>query len=446
MQDLLNTATQSAEAAEIYCVNSETIPVLFEVNKLKNIETRRTNGAALRIIKSGKIGFSSSTDTGETAARELVSMAADSAVIGEPAKFDFPGPAARGGPTSAPRVYDDKIAKLSAGELVRMGQEIIDIITEDVPSIKCGVQLERKVEEVTIANSNNGGGSYSKTTLTALADALLVEGNDIFVVYAMGGSCHGDFDHRSLAQEIRERVRLGRNIATVSTGRMPVLFTPRGIMPLLIALQSALNGKTALDGASPLAGRIGQQVVDPRISIYDDPTLDDALGSCPMDGEGVQSRRTPLVEAGILRGFYYDLQTAGRAGESSTGNGFRRAIAGDHFESQPAPDTTNAQIAPGDDNLEEMIASMDEGIIVNQVMGAGQGNVLTGDFSINVHLGFKVEKGEIVGRVKDTMVAGNTLEVLNNIAAVSSRAEWAYGQYLAPAILFKSLGVAAKGR
>lgn len=327
-----------------------------------------------------------------------------------------------------------------------MGQEIIDIITEDVPSIKCGVQLERKVEEVTIANSNNGGGSYSKTTLTAIANALLVEANDIFVVYAMGGSCHGDFDHRSLAQEIRERVRLGRKIATVSTGRMPVLFTPRGIMPLLIALQSALNGKTALDGASPLAGRIGQQVVDPRISIYDDPTLDDALGSCPMDGEGVQSRRTPLVEAGILRGFYYDLQTAGRAGESSTGNGFRRAIAGDHFESQPAPDTTNAQIAPGDDNLEEMIASMDEGIIVNQVMGAGQGNVLTGDFSINVHLGFKVEKGEIVGRVKDTMVAGNTLEVLNNIAAVSSRAEWAYGQYLAPAILFKSLGVAAKGR
>jgi len=92
-----------------------------------------------------------------------------------------------------------------------------------------------------------------------------------------------------------------------------------------------------------------------------------------------------------------------------------------------------------------MIASMDEGIIVDQVMGAGQGNVLTGDFSVNVHLGFKVEHGKIVGRVKDTMVAGNTIKALNDIGAISDRAEWAYGQYSAPAFLFRSLGIAAKG-
>ncbi len=94
-----------------------------------------------------------------------------------------------------------------------------------------------------------------------------------------------------------------------------------------------------------------------------------------------------------------------------------------------------------------MIASMDEGIIVDQVMGgAGQGNVLTGDFSVNVHLGFKVEHGKIMGRVKDTMVAGNTIKALNDIVAISDRAEWAYGQYSAPpAFLFRSLGIAAKG-
>lgn len=148
---------------------------------------------------------------------------------------------------------------------------------------------------------------------------------------------------------------------------------------------------------------------------------------------------------GVVKNFYYDLQTAGKAGTSSTGNGFRRSIAGDYFEGQPAPAMTNLQMSPGKDRLEEMIASMDEGIIVDQVMGAGQGNVLTGDFSINVHLGFKVAEGKIVGRVKNTMVSGNTLEALNNIAAVSNRAEWAYGQYSSPAILFKSMGVAAKG-
>jgi PmbA protein len=445
MIDLLDMAVRRADAAELYLVSSEAIPATFEMNKLKHVETRRMQGFALRVIKSGRLGFSSSTDTSGVAAQELINAAVDSADMGEPARFDLPGPVL-GGKSAAPLIYDDKIAELDADALIRMGREIVGIITEYDPSIKCGVQLERKVEEVTVANSNRGGGNYRKTTLTAMADALLVDGNDIFEVIGMDGSCRSDLDHRSVAHEMLERVRLGRRIAEVHTGRMQVLFTHRGIMPLLMALQSALNGKTALEGASPLAGRIGQQALDPRVCIYDDPTVDWALGSCPIDGEGVQSRRTPLVEAGIVKGFYYDLQTAGRAGTSSTGNGFRRAGAGDYFEGQPTPTLTNAMVAPGSESLDDMITSMDEGIIVDQVMGAGQGNILTGDFSVNVHLGFKVEKGKIVGRVKDTMVAGNAMEALNNIAAISDCAEWAFGEYSSPAFLFSSLGVAAKGR
>lgn len=445
MRDLLDMAAGRADAAEIYIVSSETIPATFEMSKLKHVETRRMQGTALRIIKSGRIGFSSSTDVSEAAAQELVSMAVDSADIGDPARFDLPG-LVPDGESAAPLIYDDETAKLDADALVHMGQEIVDIITEYDPFIKCGVQLERKVEEITIANSNRGGGSYRKTTLTTMVDAMLVEGNDILMVFEMNGSCGSDLDHRLLAQEVLERVRLGRKIAEVRTGRMPVLFTHRGIMPLLMALQSALSGKTALEGASPLAGRIGQQVLDPRVHMYDDPTVDLALGSCPMDGEAVASRRTPLIEAGIVKGFYYDLQTAGRAGASSTGNGLRRAGAGDYFEGQPTPAMTNAMVAPGSESLDDMIASIDEGIIVDQVMGAGQGNILTGDFSVNVHLGFKVEKGKIVGRIKDTMVAGNAMEALNNIAAISDCAKWAFGEYSSPAFLLRSLGVAAKGR
>lgn len=445
MRDLLDMAAGHADAAELYIANSETIPATFEMNRLKHVETRRMQGVALRVIKSGRIGFSSSTDTSKSAAQELISMTADSADVGEPAKFDLPGPLLDG-ESAAPLIYDDGIAQLDADALVGMGQEIVDIITEYDRSIKCSVQLERKVEDIAIANSNRGGGNYRKTTLTVMADALLVEGNDIFEVLDMDGSCCSDFDHRSVAHEVLERVKLGRKIAEVHTGRMPVLFTHRGIMPLLMALQSALNGKTALEGASPLAGRIGRRVLDPRVCVYDDPTRDWALGSCPMDGEGVQSRRTPLIEAGIVKGFYYDLQTAGRAGTSSTGNGFRQAGAGDYFEGQPTPALTNVMVAPGCERLDDMIASMDDGVIVDQVMGAGQGNILTGDFSVNVHLGFKVEKGKIVGRVKDTMVAGNAMEALSNIAAISDCAKWAFGEYSSPAFLFRSLGVAAKGR
>lgn len=293
MRDLLDMAARHADAAELYIVSSEAIPATFEMNKPKHVETRRMQGVALRVIKSGRVGFSSSTDTRESAAQGLINAAVDSADMGEPARFDLPGPVPEG-KSAAPLIYDDRIAKLDADALIRMGQEIVDIITEFDASIKCSVQLERKVEEVAIANSNLGGGNYRKTTLTAMAGALLVEGNDILDVFDMNGSCRSDFDHRSIAREVLERVRLGRNIAEIRTGRMPVLFTHRGIMPLLMALQSALNGKTALDGASPLVGRIGHQVMDPRVCIYDDPTRDWAHGThlrrpCP--------RRTPIPAA-----------------------------------------------------------------------------------------------------------------------------------------------------
>ncbi len=92
-----------------------------------------------------------------------------------------------------------------------------------------------------------------------------------------------------------------------------------------------------------------------------------------------------------------------------------------------------------------MISGMDRGIIVDQTIGAGQGNILSGEFSINVHLGFKVEKGKITGRVKNTMVAGNALHALNDIEAMSKQTEWVYGQYSSPWFLFRSLGVATKG-
>lgn len=161
MRDLLDMAARHADAAELYIVNSEVIPVTFEMNKLKHAETRRMQGVALRVIKSGRVGFSSSTDTGESAAQELINAAVDSADMGEPAKFDLPGPAP-GGKSAAPLVYDDRIAGLDADALIRMGQEIVDIIIECDPSIKCDVQLERKVEDIAIANSSLGGGNYRK--------------------------------------------------------------------------------------------------------------------------------------------------------------------------------------------------------------------------------------------------------------------------------------------
>ena len=219
---------------------------------------------------------------------------------------------------------------------------------------------------------------------------------------------------------------------------MPVLFTSKGVAMTLVApLRMALSGRMVVQGASPLGDKVGQIVADERFGLSDDGLLAWAPGSGACDHEGVPCRRTPLIDSGRVAGFYFDLQTAGQAGVESTANGFRS------LESLPSPSPTSLVVAPGDASLEDMVGSMGEGILVDQTMGAWSGNLISGDFSGNVHLGWKVERGKVVGRVKDTMVAGNIFRALSRLEAIGREAEWA-GDVLTPALAFKSLSVAAK--
>ena len=191
-------------------------------------------------------------------------------------------------------------------------------------------------------------------------------------------------------------------------------------------------------GTSPLGGRLGERVFDARLSVADDATLALRPASRPCDDEAVPSRRLSLIEGGVVASFFYDLHTAARAGAVSTGSG-HRSLAG-----QPVPSTSSIVIAPGDTPFDAMLADIADGIVVERLMGAEQGNTLSGDFSGNIVLGYRVERGRIVGRVKDAVVSGNIYRALADIAAIGSERRWVGGVYCPP-LYCRGLSVAAKG-
>jgi PmbA protein len=267
----------------------------------------------------------------------------------------------------------------------------------------------------------------------------LVKDTDMLFVGEGLESCHPLRDAGAITAVVLRQLELARNIAVVSTRQMPVIFTPDGAASALIpALMSAFNGKTVLQGASPIGKRLGEIVFDPRISLTDDPTLDYAPNSRPCDDEGVPSQRTPLIEEGAVRNFLYDLQTAGQAKTRSTGSG-SRARGG-----LMSPSTSTFVFRAGSTTFAEMVRDIKEGLIIEQLMGAEQGNVLGGDFSGNVLLGYKIENGEIVGRVKNTMVSGNVYQVLKGIVALGKEPKWVGGSLLLPHVYCPSLAVASK--
>jgi PmbA protein len=200
---------------------------------------------------------------------------------------------------------------------------------------------------------------------------------------------------------------------------------------------TGFNGKTVLEGASPIGNRLGQPVFDQKLWLWDDPTIAYCPNSRPCDDEGIPSQRTPLIEQGTVANFLYDLQTAALAHTRSTGNGSRNG-------GLPAPSPTALIIAPGKTTFDEMVQDIKQGLVIEQLMGAEQGNILGGDFSGNVLLGYKVEHGKIVGRVKDTMVSGNVYQVLKEVIAIGSETRWVGGFVNTPPIYCPSLSVATK--
>lgn len=263
----------------------------------------------------------------------------------------------------------------------------------------------------------------------------------MLILYSSLESGEDNLNPGKLSVELIEKLKWGEKIVSVESGKMPVIFTPDAALVLILPLIMGLNGKMVLKKVSPLSDKKGEKMWSELFSLDSDGTIDFALGSAPFDDEGVKMKRLLLVEKGAIKNFYYDLQTAGIAGVESTGNGLRESI-----HSGPVPEVSNLIMKEGNVPFLEMVKDIKKGIIIDQVLGLGQGNIISGAFSNNVQLGFKIENGKIVGRVKDVMIAGNALEELNNIVALGNETKWVSGKHKFPHIYLKSLSVSTKNK
>jgi PmbA protein len=433
VEEILEKAQKIAEAAEIFEVSAEETTAQFETNRLKHIQSKQSTHFALRIIKEGRLGYATTTKLDDI--RNLTDNAAETAQFGMPARFEFPSQT----PYPSIDIFDPAVPTIPIEKMAQLGQELIDLITKHTPDILCEAMVSKDTISLKLLNSSGGQAEYKKSVFGIGIYGSLIRGTDMLFVGESQSSGHPLIQPQDIAGVVIRQLELAKNLAKVTTKQLPVVFTPRGLASALVpSLIVAFNGKTVLQGASPIGDKLGQKVFDQRISLWDDPTLSFRPNSRPCDDEGIASQRTPLIEGGVVSHFLYDLQTAALAGTRSTGSG-------DRGGGLPAPSPSSFIIAPGQTSLDDMISDIKEGLVIEQLMGAEQGNILGGDFSGNVLLGYKVESGKIVGRVKNTMVSGNVYQVLKEVTAVGSKAEWLGGFLNTPPLYCPRLSVASKG-
>lgn len=430
--DILKKLKAHAEQVEVVSIVNEATSVTFEANKLKTSKVEETKGIAVRVVRDGKLGFAASSD--ETAMDKLAANALESAAYGDLVPITFPS--AQPAPVVA--THDPKIANMPIPRLVEIGKEIIDLILSAVPEVRINISLKRGLQQFSIRNHTGAETSFPRSPLSIEVEIDRIEGDDILIMFDVMGVTLWQDNYLEFVNRLVEKLILARSVTTIRPGKMPVIFSPSGGLVLGIPLLQGINGKNVYTGTSPLKGKAGEKLFDEKITLVDDGTLDGRLDSAPYDDEGVPHRRNVIIKDGNLQGFLYDLKTAVLSGAESTGNGSRSLF------NPPSPNPTNLIIEAGNTPIAEMIAGVEHGLLVEEVLGMGQGNIISGAFSNPLSVAFKIEHGEIVGRIKNASIADNVYSLLKNVSAVSQEQNWVYGSLCMPYIMLPEMNIVAK--
>ncbi len=436
--DILSRATGKAESAELYEELREGIAVSFNGGEIETASSETVRGRALRVIAGGKLGFASTAGGSDEALLESALVAASH---GDPVPFQFTG---RNGAAQPVPVLDPTVAQIGVDTLIRWGEEAIRRIRDEFPELIVNASLGRGTAAALVRTSTGGAHEEKRSYLSMSVSVEQIRKGDIWSVYASSSVRQAaDLDRNALLDDLLRQLRWGREIVSAPTGTPPVLFLPTGLPVLLLPLMVGFSGMSVFLGTSPLKGRLGETAFDSRLSITDDGAIPYGPRSRTFDDEGVPTGSLPLVTAGVIRNFYYDLRAAALAKADSTGNGIKGSpMGGGGFRVPPGPASRNILVAPEAGSVDELIRDMKDGLVVAGVLGLGQGNIQSGAFSNNVGVGFVVKEGKVVGRVKNTMIAGNAYEVLKDgIRAIGGQTEWVFGSLSVPPILTGKVSV-----
>jgi PmbA protein len=253
--------------------------------------------------------------------------------------------------------------------------------------------------------------------------------------YTIARNYAGLEDPEYVGRKAAERAVRRLGAVKVETQRAPIIFEPRVARSLLGNLFEAVEGRAIYREASFLAGKLGEKIADERITLIDDGTIPGLFGSEPFDDEGVPTRRTPVIERGVLKNYLLNTYTARKLGMKTTGNA-SRGITGNAGIGHG-----NFFLEAGDKTPEQILRSVKNGFYVTELIGSGV-NTVTGDYSRGA-VGMWIRDGELAFPVSEVTIASTLQEMLNGVAEIGSDLEFR-GSVSAPTIMIGEMTVAGR--
>lgn len=438
---ILENVDERAESAEVYESEVKSVPVKFTSGELDYVKSFHSKGIALRVLEGGRIGYSTTTNPEEE--EDLIERAMESSQYGDQASFEFP----RSRDVSEVDAYDPLVEEFGLQEAIDLGYDFLREIEDSYPQVKVDMTVNRTVGDVRVKNTSGLDRRESRTLLGVSVNVQRVEGDDIFNFWKELRSRRKEVvDVDFLIDEVKNKLRWAEKIEEIDSGPQPVVFTPSGALVLILPLIAGLNGQNRYLGTSPISDKKGGKIFDDGFTLVDNGRRIESVRGGSFDDEGYPTSKDLLIDGGELKGFVYDQRAAGLSGEEPTGNGFKGGLrGGGDFRAPPESGPSSWIIERGKENLGKIIKDVQNGLLVDGVLGLGQGNVLSGEFSNNVSVAYKIEDGLIKGRVKNTMIAGNVYDLLKSkLIDIGQNPEWVFGSLRIPPIAVDEVHVVQK--
>jgi len=365
--------------------------VQFEGNRFERIESGDLISQTVRVLHEGKLSKAGSSKPGS--GEDLIRQAVEMVRYGSPHDVAFAGEA------EVPRLNLSDDTELSSGQMIEMMGGFVEELRSLDDRLVVSATLSSTVSDVSLETSHGFDHSYHKSVWSCGAFMELVQGDDLLNVYEYKAALGPDFDLGKIKDTLSKKLEYAKNVVPINAGAYPVIFSPAEVRYIINPVVASLNGLAVYRKVSPWCDKLGQELLDTRFTLTDDGSLDRSWTSKPFDIEGTPTRRNVLVQNGRPCELILDRKVAAQLGKESSGNA---AAAG------PAPNYL--QLDAGNRTLEDIIRSIDCGLLIDGTMGAWSGNPYSGIVTGTISMGLKIEKGRITGRVKDCMFTINAFE------------------------------------
>ena len=414
LSDLIAAAKRvGADAADALFVENISASVSYRLGKLEDVERSESADLGLRVFLGNKVAFVSSTDFSREALDQLPERAIAMARLAPEDKYAGLAPADRLA-KSIPALDLEDPAEPAADVLVKRARtaEAAGMAVKGVTNSEGGCASFSRAA-VALATSSGFYGRYAGTSHSTGVSMLAGEGTGMERDYDQASARHaGDLrDAADIGRIAGERAVSRLNPRKVKSQAVPVVFDPRESAGLIGHFAGAISGAGIARGVSFLKDKMGEQIFAPGISIIDDPHRARGQRSKPFDGEGVANQKRALIEKGRLTTWLLDCASARQLGLETTGHA-ARGTGG-----PPHPSATNLYMEPGALSPEALIADIEQGFYVTELLGMGV-NGVTGDYSRGA-AGFWIEKGKIAFPVSEITIAGNLKDMFLHITPAS---------------------------